>query len=941
MSGLKIIFSNPWHLFMLIPVLALTLIPYFRLNKRYRRTRNRIVSMVLHLLVASLAVFVFAGMEFLYQVPNKENEIILLVDVSDTEEQASERRDDFVERVLREGSYDNFKVGVVTFGFDQQYAVPLTHDVGSVFSRYLDAQLPDVHATDVAAALTFTKDLFEYPQTAKIVLVTDGKETDENAAAVIRSVAAQGIRVDTAYVSSQFQRDIVQITGVGLPDYYVTAGDECTITLSLRSENALPVKITMTDNDEAVDSRDVDLLEGAQTISFKHTFKTTDLHKLGFEVTLSGDDWENNNQYCTYMYLEVFDRILIIERTSGESDVLVEKLNSQPDNREYNITVVAVGDTDKMPKTVDDLRKYDQVIMNNIAQEDIEGIEDELYSYVNDYGGGMLTVGGKDENGNAHAYDRQDMYGTVYQELLPVQAINYTPPVGVMVIIDTSGSMTSADPATGKAKLEWAKVGAESCLRSLTERDYIGIMTLGSRYTVELDMTRRTEESKIVNAIHGIEEANGSTAFSGAIDQAVVALRSVATIDRRHVIIVTDGEPNEMDGDDYKGSIERAYKDKSMPVTFSIVGIGMGGNSTPEQNMRDLATLGGGYFYGFTNAADITEAITKDLTMPEIKDVNMKPFYPVISDVTSPLLRGVERGGDGDDEGGRNQMTVALNGFFGVKVKDPSYLVLSGEYNVPVYAQWKFGKGMVGSFMCDLKGVNNESSWSYGFMNNQNGMRFIVNVVNNLFPTESLRINEIKAELKEENYISQLTVDANLKDGERLTGEILFDDGVTTVSLNALSTTADNEGCYVTTALSADNKYTKSTFVIKERGVYTIILRKVDANGNPIEGAECRLYKSFAYSKEYDPALHEDEEELRGALDQLATRGNGTLIADLEDTSDIFANFITALDRTFDPALTFLIIAIVLFLLDIAVRKFKFKWIHEIVKERKEKKNKN
>jgi len=35
-----------------------------------------------------------------------------------------------------------------------------------------------------------------------------------------------------------------------------------------------------------------------------------------------------------------------------------------------------------------------------------------------------------------------------------------------------------------------------------------------------------------------------------------------------------------------------------------------------------------------------------------------------------------------------------------------------------------------------------------------------------------------------------------------------------------------------------------------------------------------------------------------------------------------------------------IIAAIVLFLLDVAVRKFKFKWIHEIIRERKEKSGK-
>ena len=70
------------------------------------------------------------------------------------------------------------------------------------------------------------------------------------------------------------------------------------------------------------------------------------------------------------------------------------------------------------------------------------GFIDVLHSYVNDYGGGMLTLGGKQDDGKtANAYNRSDMYGTTYQAMLPIEAINYTPPVAVMIIIDASGSM--------------------------------------------------------------------------------------------------------------------------------------------------------------------------------------------------------------------------------------------------------------------------------------------------------------------------------------------------------------------------------------------------------------------------------------------------------------------------------------------------------------------
>ena len=69
----------------------------------------------------------------------------------------------------------------------------------------------------------------------------------------------------------------------------------------------------------------------------------------------------------------------------------------------------------------------------------------------------------------------------------------------------------------------------------------------------------------------------------------------------------------------------------------------------------------------------------------------------------------------------------------------------------------------------------------------------------------------------------------------------------------------------------------------------------------------------------------------------IAERGAGAHIEDLAEYYKIFDGFVTALDRVFDPTVILAITSIVLFLLEICVRKFKFKWIHEIIRERKQK----
>ena len=180
MSNFPIQFTSPWLLLLLIPLIGAALLMYFLSKKKYRRTRNRIISLVLHCVISVCCVFVLAGIYIRYDISNEYNEIIFVVDVSDSGEQAEQSRDDFMQAALETGAwYDGYKIGIVTFGFDQRYAVPMTSDVDGIFDAYLAAELPaETGGTDIAAALTYTSKLFSENASGKIVLVTDGKETD-------------------------------------------------------------------------------------------------------------------------------------------------------------------------------------------------------------------------------------------------------------------------------------------------------------------------------------------------------------------------------------------------------------------------------------------------------------------------------------------------------------------------------------------------------------------------------------------------------------------------------------------------------------------------------------------------------------------------------------------------------------------------------------------
>lgn len=929
MRNIRFDFTYPWLLLLLIPAVVLTLIPYFRSVKKYRRTRNRIIPIVLHLIVMTLSVFILSGMTIGYSVPNEENEIILLVDVSETQQPSAERRDEFIQTALRQGRYDDYRVGVVTFGYTQVYAVPLTDEIDGIYERYLAADLPDTSATNVAGALTYTKGLFSNPESAKIVLVTDGKETDNDASSVIRSVAANGIRLDVVNIASSYGEDDVQIVDVTLPDYHIGIGETCIVGVTVQSSAPAAATIELTDNGagDASATQSAELTGGTQTFSLKHTFTSQGLHELEIRILSDGSSMAENDKYYAYLYLDVYNNILIFERKDGESEALKELLTA---GNAFNVEVKNILTDTELPGTVDELRAYDQIILNNIANADMpEGFSDMLYTYVNVYGGGLLTTGGQNDLGDANAYDRLDMTGTVYQQLLPVQAIDYTPPVGVIVIIDRSGSMSKADTATGRTYLEWATEGAKSCLNALSERDYIGIMTLDDNYETILPLTRRTQEAKILAAIERIEVAEGGTVFPGAIERAGEALRAEKNVDKRHIILVTDGAVPQDQREQYEALISSYYQTDG--ITLSVALIGSDKDSDIAAVMQRAVDLAPGKLYPITDTSSLVRLMREDLKVPEITDVNMEPFYPIVYDASSALFNGVEYG---DSEGGRKRLNVRLEGFYGVKIKSGADLLLVGEYEVPIYAQWKFGEGTVGSFMCDLSGF-----WSGEFMSDESGRQFILNFVSNLMPVTDIRPKEITAVLKEQNYTNRLDVYTTLNEGEYLVGRLtdVSDDAAAEISLNEVLPDAESadKSFYVTSAFSADNNYSRCNFVVKKGGVYRLSLTKYDADGNPVDTLE--LYKAFAYSEEYDVFAEADEQELGAKLALWAERGNGSVIADPEDPYEIFDDFVTSLRRTFDPRTAFMIVAIVLFLLDVAVRKFKFKWPHELIREYRDK----
>ncbi|MDE7158137.1 MAG: VWA domain-containing protein, partial [Clostridiales bacterium] len=749
-------------------------------------------------------------------------------------------------------------------------------------------------------------------------LLSDGGETDGNAYSGIRGIASEGIKVDVVSLSA-LEHDEVQIIGVETPDRNIAVGEKVTLGLTLQSNvggRGHEVNITLVDTvygeTETVQKEPVTITKplekGVQTVELDYTFDTDGMHELYFKIEHKnevGDTVVQNNTYYSYLRMQVFDKILIVEKNRGESSRLEALLAG--DEFEYNVTTVCAADKDQIPTTVGELCNYEQVILVNIANKDVTSeFFEALNVYVSDLGGGLFTVGGDyDTNSSGkvvpHAYNRDDMLGTLYQQMLPVRVVDYTPPVAVMIVVDNSGSMGSGD--TGLVNL--AKNGALACVDALTSRDYCGIMTFSDSQKEEIEITPLSRREEVIAAIRRIpEDGAGGTVFEGVIERAGSALAAL-DVARKHIIIVSDGVIDDRDYDRYIEIVKDNYK---KGITLSVVGLRVYGAYIDL--MQKTCDEGGGEFYNVASSGNIASTMFKDLMNNAILEIEYgKQFTLRIGEHTSAVAGIAQLELD----------KLPFTGYYGTSLKNGAVAPLIGEY-VPMYAQWKYGNGNVGSFMCDLG--NADTSWSKGFLESEVGKRFMKNVFTGLFPTEEISLSDIEVSFKDDNYTTQLNVYTPREETD-------------TVSVTVTPQTATAEDFYAQTPVQVvgSDGNTRFTFVITCPGLYEIKVQKKNAQGAVL--SERTLYRTFSYSQEYNTFPEEDAQTGEEFLAGLAEGGKGKVVT---DSLEVFDSFEKTIKRTADPRLAFLIIAIVLFLLDIAVRKFKFKWIHELIRDRKARK---
>ncbi|MDE7463669.1 MAG: VWA domain-containing protein, partial [Clostridiales bacterium] len=616
---MSVSFDNPWLLFVLIPAVGLALIPYFRVPKQHRNTRNRVISLVLHCVILLLAVFALAGLSFTFTQVSLKKDVILLVDASDSATTSKEEMDEFIGSVLDEVDSDH-RVGIVTFGGDCIYSAEMSSDPKDVKEQYSEQkQTPVGDATDISSALKYARSILSSPEDGRIIILSDGRQTDNNAVATVKALSEEGVRIDTVYFPSSGKSVEAQISNVEVQ----AAGGSADIIVTVDSTVAQRTELRLYDGDTLVEERSEALSGGTDIFSFGYSVIDSRMHVVRVEIEPERDTLTKNNTHYAYVNVNASSKVLLVD---GSGNGATDLMNLIGDS--FEVTKVTLS---QLPTTLEELCEYGEVILLNVANSELpKGFDDMLVEYVEAYGGGLYTVGG------SKAYQQEDMEGTKFQELLPVNANTDAKSLGLLLVIDSSGSMEKQASGSKAMRIELAIEAAVASVNALAPDDYVGVISFNSEVTVVSEMASLDRKDDIIRRIKGIKTATGTHYFK-TLEEANRLFNGFNKTELKHIIFLTDGEPAGEDGIGENEIYTQVDRIARNGITLSTIALGP---SFKTDIVKNMAEHGGGRFIEVVKESELIKRMVEETTIAAGQYLNQGEFTPSITSHT-PAVSGI------------------------------------------------------------------------------------------------------------------------------------------------------------------------------------------------------------------------------------------------------------------------------------------------------------
>ncbi len=637
----------------------------------------------------------------------------------------------------------------------------------------------------------------------------------------------------------------------------IPEGEVHDLSVLIHAEQSTAARLVILKNGEYIGEDRLQLIPGEQRRIYN--MPAADAGTVVYEVILDSavDAGWDNNRGLAVLTVEGPPRVLWVGQ--GKSTI-PEALALQGMGTDR----VLPGN---LPDSFSALSAWDAVILDNVSSRDLSlKTLDLLESWVRTRGGGLMMIGG-DASFGLGAYQ-----GTPVERTLPVDMDSpsslYIPSLSMVMVIDKSGSM-SGKVGGGKTKQDIVKDAVLGAVEVLNPLYTFGVAAFDADVEWTIPLTEAGNESEIRSGLAGLQSGGGTILYPAIREAYERLVQSPSAV--RHLVILSDGlaEPA-----DYGTLAEAIARDG---ITVSTVAVGKDADS---ELMESLAEEGDGRYWYAEDATEVPRIFASESMIVSRGLVVEETVFPVPVTPAEAL--------DGIDL----SLMPPLHGYVMTYPNPLAVEALRSPRGHPLLVYGNHGLGRSVAFTSDLRG-----SWGRDWVSWDQFPRFIAQSV------RWMRRNPGAADT---------TLTMHEEGGEiRIVLEARTEDGGYRSDLRPVGTLSgpDQRETAVILTQTAPGRY-EGGFQPGENGIYRTSVRDEAA------GLGIWSYWTQAYSPElWAPGID------TAALAEAARVGGGRLLTGLENPKDWWTVRDPQQKTLADLTLVLALIALILFLVDIALRE--------------------
>ena len=648
---------HPWYLLLLpaIPV-AWRMARRVRVLGRGRKT----LALILRSLVLTLFILALSEVEWVHH-----GESLTVFFVIDRSSSIPAREQQFSLAYVQERLADiprNDRAGILFFG--KEAAIQENPGERVQLSEYQTIVNPE--GTDIEAAIGLAMAAFPEGTQKRIILITDGNQTQGNAEAAAQRAKANRVDLrilplEYAYTQEALMEEVV------LPPF-IREKEPFTVKALVRAQEDGPAKLRLSENGKVVAEQDVQLKRGKNAFTLQRTVDTGGFYSFEAGIEAANDTKPSNNRAQNFAIVKGTPRILLLEGEPQEGQFLAAALLAEGIQTEMLAP-------EQLPDTMQALQMYDSIILSNVPASDLSKSQQRMLDLaVRDLGIGLVMIGGPKSFG-AGGY-----LGSPVEAALPVSMDvkqRRVIPSGALALIVHSCEIPQGN--------YWSKEISLAALEVLSQNDYFGFLRYSSvaQESWLLPLEKVGLKIKQRQTIQNLEflGIGDMPDFGTTLEMAYSALVDVRT-NLKHIVILSDGDPQ-------RPTDEQIRKIREAQITLSTVCIAPH-NQTGVEMMQSLAQQGGGNFYYVQDNRTLPKIFTKEAATIRRTMILEEPFTPTVTHF-SEILRGFNRG------------FPNLDGYVITTPKPEAETVLVTHKGDPLLAHWRYGLGKAAAFTSDAK----------------------------------------------------------------------------------------------------------------------------------------------------------------------------------------------------------------------------------------------